>query len=43
MGRELEYEETKHNPAVKTEHQRRMKVIAKNNRQRSRSGKRKNS
>jgi ribosome biogenesis GTPase len=43
MGRELEYEETKHDPAVKTEHQRRMKVIAKNNRQRSRSGKRKNS
>lgn len=43
MGRELEYEETKHNPALKTEHQRRMRVLAKNNRQKSRMNKRKKS
>jgi ribosome biogenesis GTPase len=42
MGRELEYEETKHNPAVKTEHQRRMRVIAKNNRQKNRAKKSRN-
>lgn len=36
MGRELEFEETKHNPAAKTEHQRRMRVLAKANRQKDR-------
>jgi len=40
MGRELQYEETKHNPAAKTDHQRRMRVLAKTNRQRSRLEKR---
>lgn len=40
MGRELQYEETKHNPVAKTDHQRRMRVLAKTNRQRSRMEKR---
>jgi ribosome biogenesis GTPase len=35
MGRELQYEETKNDPTRKTDHQRRMRVIAKANRQRS--------
>ena len=40
MGRELEYEQTKNTPGAKTEHARRMKVIAKAHRQRSRLEKR---
>ena len=40
MGRELVHEETKHDPSVKTDHQRRMRVIAKANRQRSKLSKR---
>jgi ribosome biogenesis GTPase / thiamine phosphate phosphatase len=43
MGRELQFEDTKHDPTVKTEHQRRMRVIAKGNRQKSRMSKRKKS
>ena len=42
MGRELEFEETKHNPAAKTEHQRRMRVLAKANRQKDRFKRRNN-
>ncbi|MEE8046536.1 MAG: ribosome small subunit-dependent GTPase A [Dehalococcoidia bacterium] len=35
MGRELEHEETKHDPTAKTDHQRMMRVIAKANRQKT--------
>lgn len=41
MGRELQYEETKHDPSIKTDHQRRMRVVAKANRQRSKIDKKK--
>ena len=40
MGRELKYEKTKNTPRAKTEHERRMRVIAKAHRQRSRLEKR---
>lgn len=40
MGRELQHEETKHDPTAKTDHQRRMRVIAKSSRQKSRLEKR---
>jgi len=39
MGRELQHEETKHDPTAKTEHQRKMRVIAKTSRQKSRMDK----
>lgn len=35
MGREIEHDETKNTPGAKTDHQRRMRIIAKSNRQRS--------
>jgi ribosome biogenesis GTPase len=41
MERELQHEESKHDPTVKTEHQRLMRVIAKGRRQKSRMNKRK--
>ena len=40
MGRELKYDQTKNTPRAKKEHERRMKVIAKAHRQRSRLEKR---
>lgn len=40
MGRELQHEETKHDPGAKTDHQRRMRVMAKSSRQKSRLEKR---
>jgi hypothetical protein len=40
MGRELQLEETKRDAAAKTDHQRRMKVVAKTNRQRAKAEKR---
>ena len=43
MGRELQHEESKHDPTVKTEHDRLMRVIAKGKRQKSRVSKRKKS
>jgi len=43
MGRELQLDETKHDPTAKTDHERRMRVIAKSNRQKSRMEKRKGS
>jgi len=43
MGRELQHDESKHDPGAKTEHQRKMKVIAKTFRQKNRMEKRKNS
>ena len=39
MGREIQYEETKNSPGAKTDHQRRMKVIAKGHRLKSRINK----
>ena len=39
MGRELQHEETKYDPTAKTEHQRKMRVIAKTSRQKSRMDK----
>lgn len=36
MGREIQHEETKHDPTIKTDHARRMKVIAKGHRLKSR-------
>jgi len=39
MDRELQHEETKHDPTAKTEHQRKMRVIAKTARQKSRMDK----
>ena len=41
MGRELQVEETKHDATAKTDHQRKMKVVAKTNRQRNKAEKRK--
>jgi ribosome biogenesis GTPase / thiamine phosphate phosphatase len=43
MGRELQFEETKNDAAAKTDHQRRMKVVAKANRQRTKAEKRRKS
>ncbi|MDA1279030.1 MAG: ribosome small subunit-dependent GTPase A [Chloroflexi bacterium] len=40
MGRELEHEQTKNVPGAKTEHQRKMRIIARGHRQRSRLEKR---
>ncbi len=36
MDRELQHEETRHDPAARTEHQRKMRIVAKANRQKSR-------
>jgi ribosome biogenesis GTPase len=43
MGRELQVEETKHDATAKTDHERKMKVMAKTNRQRNKAEKRKKS
>ena len=43
MGRELKHDESKHDPTVKTEHERLMRVIAKGRRQKSRVSNRKKS
>ncbi len=43
MGRELQHEESKHDPTVKTEHERLMRVLAKGRRQKTRASKRKKS
>ncbi len=39
MGRELQHDETKHDPTAKTDHQRRMRVVAKASRLKSRMNK----
>ncbi|MDE0592749.1 MAG: ribosome small subunit-dependent GTPase A [Dehalococcoidia bacterium] len=43
MWRELQFEETKHDATGKTDHQRKMRIVAKTNRQRTKAEKRKKS